>query len=331
MQKRLEAGEKSRRLAAVASLVIAVLVLALKAVAYQRTGSSAVLSDALESIVNVLAASVALFVISYASQPADLEHPYGHGKVEYFSAAFEGGLIFFAAVAISLESARTLYYGAQLKDLGEGIALTTLATGLNLGGGIYLKWVGRRQNSEALSASGSHLLSDVKTTVGVVLGLLLVHWTGQTWIDPAVALVVAFWLAYEGFGIARKSVGALIDEVDEASMKQIAEAIRKNRREGVIDIHLMRSIRSGSFHHIDAHLVVPEFWDVLRAHETAHGFEAAVIADYPFDAEFAFHLDPCRRKFCSICPVEPCPVRRKPFVALPTFEFADLAGPAMER
>lgn len=330
MQQTRHVDEKARRQAAIASLIVSVLVLSLKAAAYVKSGSSAVLSDALESIVNVLTAGVALFVIHFASQPADLDHPYGHGKAEYFSAAFEGGLIFFAAVAILLESTRSLWFGVNLRDIGEGIVLTTLATVLNLSAALYLRWVGRRQRSEALQASSAHLLSDVKTTVGVVIGLFLVNATGLTWIDPVVALIVASWLAFEGYSIARRSVGALIDETDEVSLSKLAEAIRRHRRIGVIDIHLMRSIRAGSFHHIDAHLVVPEFWDVLRAHEVAHGFEANVMEDYPYDAEFAFHLDPCRSKFCPVCAVESCPIRRKPFVANPEFAVKDLLGPARE-
>lgn len=330
MSKTSHVDEKARRQAAIASLIVSMLVLSLKAAAYVKSGSSAVLSDALESIVNVLTACVALFVIHFAAQPADTDHPYGHGKAEYFSAAFEGGLIFFAAVAILLESARSLWFGVHLRDIGEGIVLTSLATVLNFTAALYLRWVGRRQKSEALQASSAHLLSDVKTTVGVVLGLFLVHATGFTWVDPLIAVVVALWLAYEGYTIARRSVGALIDELDEAGLTVLAESIRRHRRTGVIDIHLMRSIRSGSFHHIDAHLVVPEFWDVLRAHETAHGFEKSVMQDYPFDAEFAFHLDPCRAKFCPICSVEPCPIRKKPFVAPPEFAVKDLLGPARE-
>jgi divalent metal cation (Fe/Co/Zn/Cd) transporter len=128
----------------------------------------------------------------------------------------------------------------------------------------------------------------------------------------------------ESFKIVRRSVSGLTDEMDEKSLKELSEAIQKNVRPGIINIHLLRAIRSGNFHHIDAHLIVPEFWDVAKAHKVTHDFEKKVVSQYPYDGEFAFHLDPCGRKYCTACDVPDCPVRQSPFVKRYSFESDDM-------
>ncbi|MBX2988436.1 MAG: cation transporter [Bdellovibrionaceae bacterium] len=320
--------DRSRLAAAWISFGASLGLLALKSYSYEVTGSSAVLSDALESIVNVLTAAVALFVIRFAAQPADREHPYGHGKAEYFSASFEGGLIFFAAMVIFLESLRAFFHGVSLRELDYGFLLMLIAALLNLLLGIYLKRTGRRQNSEALSASGAHVLSDVKTTVGVALGLLLVKITGYTWLDPLAAMIVALFLAWEGYRIVRRSVGGLMDERDFGLLETLAAAMWKHRRPGVIEIHQLRILRSGNFHHVDGHMVVPEYWDVSQAHELTERFERAVAAEYPHDIEFAFHTDPCRQRYCQVCDMPDCPIRLAAFKFLQPFTVPRLIGEA---
>lgn len=324
MPDSIPSGAAKIRRGALISLLVGVALLIVKAAAYQLTGSSAVLSDALESIVNVVTAATALAVVRFSLAPADDEHPYGHGKAEFVSAAFEGGLIFFAAIAIVLESARALVTGVQLRSLDAGFLLMIAAALANLALGLYLRRVSRRGNSQALAASSAHVLSDVKTTVGVAIGLVAVRLTGWTWLDPLAAAAVGLHLGWEGWGILRGSFAGLLDETDPKSLELLSAAIRKVRPAGVIEIHHLRAIRSGSFHHVDAHLVVPEFWDILEAHEVADRFEKAVVAEYPFDGEIAFHLDPCFRRFCVNCDLEACPVREKPFEHLKTFAVSEL-------
>ncbi|HWU44970.1 MAG TPA: cation diffusion facilitator family transporter, partial [Bdellovibrio sp.] len=288
-----------------------------------------VLSDALESIVNVVASLVALFVIRFAAQPADKDHPYGHGKAEYFSAAFEGGLIFFAALMIIGESIKAIVDHELPQKLEIGLAVIGLAAFFNLILGIYLKRVGTNHHSEALRASGAHVLSDVYTTVGIMVGLGLVLWTQLTWLDPLIAIGVGLQLAFSGFKIVRESWGGLLDEVDEKSLVDLSQAIEKNRKPGIIDIHHLRIIRAGSFHHVDAHLVVPEYWDVAKVHNETHEFETKVVSDYRFDGEIAFHLDPCKKSYCEICNVENCPIRQVPFKSLRAFTVKGLTeGPS---
>ncbi|MBK9323121.1 MAG: cation transporter [Bdellovibrionaceae bacterium] len=314
----------SRGRAAWISLSASTVIFSMKVGAYYLTHSTAVLSDALESTVNVVAAFAALVVLKIASQPADREHPYGHGKLEYFSAAFEGGLIFFAALMIIRESIDALFQGRTSHQLESGIIVVGAAAVFNLALGIYLKKVGEREKSEALKASGAHVISDVWTTVGVIVGIGLVLVTGLQWIDPVVAIAVALNLAHEGYKIVRKSGGSLLDEVDRDVLSDLAECLQRNRAPGIIDIHHLKIIRSGRFHHVDAHLVIPEFWNISEAHGACHSFESQVVEDYAFDGEIAFHLDPCKRAYCVSCKMADCQVRRGTFVKQPPFSVESL-------
>ncbi|MNJ93322.1 Ferrous-iron efflux pump FieF [compost metagenome] len=326
--KALNSADQIRNRAAWVSAIASILIFFLKIGAYKITGSAAVLSDALESIVNVLAALVALYVVRFASQPADHEHPYGHGKAEYFSSTFEGGMIFFAAIVIIGESIKSLIYHEAPQKLETGLIVVGVAALLNLALGLYLHRVGRKHHSEALKASGAHVLSDVYTTVGVMVGLGLVLLTDLPWIDPVVAILVGVNLAYSGFKIVRESLGGLLDEQDETSLEDLTKSLEQNRRPGIIDIHHMRAIRSGRFHHVDAHLVVPEYWDISHVHEVEQSFEADVVRDYVFDGELAFHLDPCKKSYCSVCVVENCPIRQEPFKEARPFTLKSLTdGP----
>lgn len=295
------------------SLVISFIVLTLKFIAYFQTSSAAILSDAIETITNVVTAVVAVVVLKYALAPADEEHPYGHGKLEYFSAAFEGGIILFAALAIIFESIRSLILGNEIQNLNTGLFYILIASFVNAAAGLYIRSIGRKQNSEALKASGAHLLADVKTTAGIIVGLLLYKLTGLKWIDPLIGVLVGFWLAYESVQIIKNNVGGLLDQTDLTSVGHLSEKIEKHLTPEIIDIHNLRIIRSGSFHHIDAHLVVPQFLEIHLVHELIHQFEKQVVLDYKFDGEFAFHTDPCYQKFCSICEVKDCPLRLSAF------------------
>ncbi len=315
-----------RQKASLLCVFVSILVLALKIMAYYVTRSSAVLSDALETVVNVIAALVGFAVIQYTLKPKDEDHPYGHGKVEYFSAAFEGGLILFASLLIFVEAINAFLNPRELEKLDLGMLLITLATALNLLTALYLRRTGQKVKSETLLASSVHLMSDVVTTFGVLIGLGIVHLSGLLWVDGLVTMILSIYLGFEGYRIIRRSISGLTDEMDDESLKALSESIKKNRKPGIIDIHNLRAIRSGSFHHIDAHLVLPEFWDVAHAHEISHEFEKKVVADYPYDGEFAFHMDPCKRKYCEFCDVKDCPVRRQEFRMLRDFQVKDIIG-----
>lgn len=311
---------KNKNSAAWVAFIASFFVLGLKTYAYYQTNSAAILSDAVESIVNVVTSIIALYVINYVSQPADEDHPYGHGKAEYFSAAFEGGLIFLASIWIVLESLRSLLQGSSAHQIENGFVWISLATGINLGVGLYLRYIGKKTKSEALEASGLHILSDVYTTVGVMIGLVLVIVTGWKWMDSAIAIIVGAQLSYESFKIVRGALGALIDQQDNGTLKLLTQALNNNRVPGIIDIHHLRTIRAGQFHHIDAHLVVPQFWEVGHVHEVTHAFEERVVAEYPYDGEIAFHLDPCNQAYCRNCALENCSLRKVSNESTPEFK-----------
>lgn len=308
------------------SLFLSLIVLGLKFLAYYLTRSTSVYSDALETIVNVLAAGFAFQIMRVVTQPADKEHPYGHGKLEYFSSAFEGGLIAFAALAIVYKAVSDFYRGPQILQVDVGFYLMIGAALVNLTLGLYLKKVAQQSMSAALQASSKHVLSDVWTTAGVVVSLVIVMITDWKWLDPIVALAVAFHLGIEGIKIVRNSASGLMDEMDQESLEKLSASIQKNRRPGFIDIHQLRMIRAGSFHHIDAHLVIPEFWDTKKAHEEASLFEKKVIAGYPYDGEIAFHLDPCERRYCRYCELSNCEIRKETFVAQKEFSPENLTS-----
>ena len=203
------------------SLAVSVVLLGAKYVAYRLTGSTAILSDALESIVNVVAAVFALGGLLFAGRPADRNHPYGHGKIEFFSAAFEGGLIAFAAVLIIYEVVLSLLRGVEVRQLEAGLGIVLGAGLVNLLLGVFLVRTGRRHSSLTLVADGQHVLSDFWTSIGIVAGLVLVRVTGLAWLDPVVAALVALNLMWTGARLVRQAAGGLLDEEDTALLDRL--------------------------------------------------------------------------------------------------------------
>jgi len=297
--------------------VVGLLLLGVKYVAYVATGSAAILSDALESITNVVGAGFALSGLLFARRPPDEGHPYGHGKIEYMSAVFEGGLISFAAVLVVWFSVQELIFGAQLEKIDLGLLLTVAAGLVNAALGVYLLRAGEKAGSVTLIADGRHVLADFKTSLGIVVGLVLVRITGATIFDPLAALAVGLNLAWTGARLVRHGAGGLLDEEDTALLARIVAAFDASSFPGIIRVHRLRAIRSGSITHADAHLIVPEYWTVETAHDALTAFEAAVLAAGEVDGEIAFHIDPCRRELCGVCDVADCPVRRFPFEGRP--------------
>ncbi len=329
VQDAYSAHSRARLGAGVASVVVSVALLAAKYQAYLLTGSTAILSDALESIVNVAAAAFAVGGLVFAGRPADRNHPYGHGKIEFLSAAFEGGLIAFAALVIIYQVVQTLIRGAQVRQLEWGLAIVLGAGLVNLGLGWFLLRIGRKYDSLALVADGQHVLSDFYTSAGIVLGLLLVRATGLAWIDPVVAAVVALNLLWTGARLVRHAAGGLLDEEDPAFLNRLLQVLGSHVGKGVIRVHHLRAIRAGRFHHIDAHLVVPEFWSVDRAHELSEDLARRVIEEMRVEGELAFHTDPCHRAYCAMCDLDGCPVRREPFRGRPQLTLEEAVRPDM--
>ena len=313
--------------AAYISLSLSLLLLILKFWAYHVTKSQAVFSDAMESIVNVVSAFLGIVVVIVAARPADQDHPYGHGKVEFFSAAFEGGLIAFAAILICAQAVQALWQGVELHELDFGILMILAAGVANLILGLYLLWVSKKHKSITLHASSQHVISDFWTSLAVVAGLIVVKFTKLSWLDPLVALIMGVNLAWTGFMLVRRSIGGLLDAEDKEILKNLLVIIEKHRPEGIIQVHHCRVMRSGNYHHIDAHVVIPEFWNIAEAHDQTYLFEEELMKDYPYGGELHLHADPCRRAYCQACEVKECPVRKEQFITRRQLSIEELTNP----
>lgn len=298
------------------ALLGGIAVLVAKLAAWRLTGSTAVFSDALESFVNVAAGALLLYSLYLSSQPADRNHPYGHGKVEFFSAGVEGTLIAVAAVLIAIEAVRQMIRGVELRSLDLGVILVTAATAANAAIGLHLIRVGRRVHSLALVADGRHLLTDVATSVGVIIGLALVWVTGLSILDPIVALIVAVQILRTGWQLSREAIGGLMDEANPAALEEMVKALELRREPSWIDTHSLRSWRSGAVEHVDLHMVVPRYFDADRLHDIDDQVEKALLAATRRPGEVITHFDPCRPRHCAGCSMEPCGVRSAPFAAL---------------
>ena len=320
-------ADADRKFASILSLVFGIILLGFKFYAYHVTNSQSIFSDALESIVNVVAAVITLIVVIAASKPADEDHPYGHGKIESIASTFEGGAILLAGVLIVIQSVQVFFHGAQVNDVNLGLAIVVGAGLVNGAIGLFLLSKGKRLHSEALKSSGMHLLSDTATSVGVLVGLLLVKYTGLSWIDPIVAVMFGLLLVYTGGNILIRSGNILIDGHDKETIERLRELFEKHYRAGIIQIHYTRVIRSGNYHHIDCHMVVPEFWSVFDTHEFSEVLEKEMMEDYPVAGELHIHHDPCRMLYCSECELENCPIRIAPFEKRGGFSFEEMTAP----
>ncbi|RZA08565.1 MAG: cation transporter [Proteobacteria bacterium] len=323
----LSRDAKLRLFGGLLSLGLGLGIMAMKFLAYRLTGSTALLSDALESVVNVVAAAFALWAVRAAEAPPDPEHPYGHGKLEFVTAVFEGGLISFAAIMIGYEAINALVHGAAAPNLDRGLGIVAVAGALNGFLGFVLIGIGRRTHSAALIADGKHVLTDFFTTIGILGGLALVKITGYAWLDPVIALLMAGLLASTGIPLVREAISALIDAADEKLLEAMLISFERHRRPGIIRLHHVRAMRNGRRIHVDGHVVVPEFWTVDEAHEETEAFETDVVTESFSEGEMEFHLDPCRRAYCRSCEVAPCPIRREPFAHRPPLSLLELLSP----
>jgi cation diffusion facilitator family transporter len=279
------------KLAATVSIAVAAVVMGLKYLAYWQTGSAALYSDALESIVNLVTAGVALYAIHVAFQPADRRHQFGHHKAEYFSAVIEGVLIVVAALLILHEAYDAYIRPRTLNNLTAGMAINAVATAINAGWCAFLINWGRKQRSPALVADGWHLLTDVVTSIGVLVGLGLANLTGWQVLDPALAALVALNILWAGWRLVRESVSGLMDEAVTAEVgRRIRQVIAANA-EGAIEAHDVKTRTAGRVTFIEFHLVVPGDMTVAKSHEICDRLEAALIEAVQ-GAEVLIHVEP---------------------------------------
>ncbi len=277
--------------------------------AFHLTRSSAVFSDALESIINVVASAFALMSIVLAARPPDKNHPYGHGKVEYFSAGFEGALIIIAAIGIFKSGLAHILKPQPLPNLTDGLYIL-LGTGLiNLILGLVLVRTGKKTHSLALTADGKHVLTDVITSAGVLLGLLLVHLTGLYWLDGAIACMVGFSILYTGIILIKESSAGLMDRAEPALLQEISSLLEKHRKDNWVGIHELRAFRSGSIVNVSLHLILPRGFSLSEAHLEAEEVEVVIEGYFEGRATVLVHLDPCSDPDCPVCRRYACELR----------------------
>ena len=293
--------------------VISVLLLVIKFAAYYITASVAILTDAWESIVNVMAGAIGLYSLYVAAKPKDADHPYGHGKAEFISAAAEGSMISVAGILIIYKSITQLIHPVELHKLDTGIWLIAVAGLLNYLLGYWCVRTGKKNNSLALIASGKHLQTDTYSTIGIIGGLVLIYFTGLKWIDGVVALVLGVFIMYTGYGIMRRSIAGIMDEADGFLLTEMVQMLNANRQENWVDLHNLRVIKYGSILHIDCHLTVPWYLNVREAHAEIDTLSALVRKTFGESVELFVHSDGCLPVQCPICDKEDCPVRQHPF------------------
>ncbi|WP_315818065.1 cation diffusion facilitator family transporter [Paraflavitalea speifideaquila] len=281
--------------------------------AYFLTHSVAILTDALESTVNVTAGFIGLYSLYVAAKPRDENHPYGHGKAEFLSAAVEGTLIGVAGLIIIYEAVDNLLHPRPLQKLDYGIILVALTAIINFSMGYYSIKRGHKNNSLALIASGKHLQSDTWSTLGIIVGLALIYFTGISWLDGAVAMLFGFILIFTGYRILRQSIAGIMDEADKELLMKMVEVLNNHRRENWIDLHNLRVIKYGGQLHVDCHLTVPWYFNVHEAHREIDQLSSLIRREFGHTLELFVHSDPCLDFSCSICTKKDCTVRKKPF------------------
>ncbi len=295
-------------------VAVSVLLFGVKMLAYLLTGSIAILTDALESTVNVLTGFTGLFSLVVAARPRDGNHPYGHGKVELISASFEGIMIVLAGGVIIYESCLHLAQPKTIQQLDTGILLIVSTALINFLLGTYCIQIGKRNKSIALTASGRHLQSDTYTTLGIVVGLILIKLTGVKWIDSVSGIFFGGLILVQGYRIIRQTVAGIMDEADMELLLQVIKVLDENKLPVWIDLHNLRIIKYGPLMHLDCHLSVPWYFNVNEAHKAVDALEALVAQNFPHALEMFVHLDGCMPPdSCRVCPVEDCAERKRPF------------------
>jgi len=294
-------------------VTVAIVLFVIKITAWLLTNSVSILTDALESTVNVIAGIIGWYSLYVAAKPRDFDHPYGHGKAEFISAAVEGTLIVIAGLIIIYEAILNFLHPHPLQKLDYGIILVAVSAVINFIMGNIAIRRGQKNNSLALIASGKHLKSDTYSTIGIIIGLVLIYFTKINIIDSIVAFIFAGIIIYTGYKIIRSSIAGIMDEADDELLKNMITVLNQNRRENWIDLHNLRVIKYGSVLHIDCHLTVPWYLNVHEAHAEIDALGELIRKQYGTAIEFFVHSDGCLDFSCNICSKENCWVRQHSF------------------
>ncbi len=287
--------------------------LVVKFIAYYITNSVSVLTDALESIVNVVAGFIGLYSLYIAAKPKDTNHPYGHGKAEFISAAVEGTLVLSAGSIIIYSAVKSLLLPTAIRSIDTGIYLIAATAVANWALGFVAYRQGKKNNSLALIASGKHLQTDSYSTFAIILGLILIAFTNYLWIDSVVAIGFGLFIIYTGYSIIKSSLAAIMDEADMDLLSEMVGLLNKNRRDSWVDLHNLRVIKYGTVLHVDCHLTVPWYLNVSEAHVEVEHLSNLIRTQFGESLELFVHSDDCQYFQCHLCDKKACPVRQHDF------------------
>jgi len=294
-------------------VVIAVVLFFVKLAAYYLTQSVAVLTDALESTVNVIAGFIGLYSLYVAAKPRDEDHPYGHGKAEFLSAAVEGSLVIMAGLIIIYEAVMDFIHPHVLDKLDKGIYLVAFTAVVNFIVGAVSIYKGKKNGSMALEASGSHLQTDTYSTLGIIVGLVIIWYTKLNILDAIVSLLFAAIISVTGYRILRRSIAGIRDEADMKLLQRMVAYLNTHRRDNWIDLHNLRVIKYGDILHVDCHLTLPWYLNLVEAHVEIDALTALIRKEFGEAVEFFVHTDACMDFSCPICTKGGCQVRKHAF------------------
>lgn len=294
-------------------LVAGLIIAGLKAYLYFITKSNAIFSDALESIVNVSANTITLYSLYLSSKPRDKTHPYGHGKIEFLAAGFEGSLLFASGI-ITIFKAIEDYFSDTFLNLSGISLLGVLILGFaNYFLGYLSEKKGNKTNSPALISGGSHLKSDGYTTMGILLSLILVYFSNWTWLDSFIAILAGIFILYQGFKVVKSSILDIMGTADESILEKIVTHLDQTRKPAWIDIHNLRILKFGSEYHVDAHVTLPYFYSNKIVHEEMKEMHKLINQHFNSDVELFIHPDPCEPFCCHYCEMPNCSERNQSF------------------
>jgi len=294
------------------ALATGIVLMLVKFAAYLLTNSNAILTDAMESIVNVVASGFAFYSIHLAARPKDRNHPYGHGKVEFFSVFLEGGLIFIAGVLIVGKAGYSIFFPDPVGNLMSGMGLIAFTGLANFALGAYMVRQSRVLNSLTLQADGKHLQTDAYSTVGLLAGLLVMYLTGLVWIDIVLSLGLGLYILWSGYKLLRRSIAGLMDESDTKLVSEIASILQRHRENDWIDVHNLRVQRYGHELHIDCHVTLPNYYGLTRVHDEVSAIDELINTHLHANTELFIHADPCIPACCRYCRMESCLIRSAP-------------------
>lgn len=285
-----------------------------KFIAYFLTNANSILTDATESIVNVIASAFAFYSIYLATIPKDENHPYGHGKVEFFSAFLEGVLIALAGIIIVFKASYDFFYPKEINQLYTGALIIGITGVINALVAFYLINTGKKHKSIALEADGKHLLTDAVSSAGLVIGIVLIQITQFYWLDGLISILFGIYILVNGYKLTRKSIGGLMDESNLDLVQNIVKILQQHKHESWIDVHNLRAQQYGADLHIDCHVTLPYYYDLNAVHKEISNIDQLINITGSHQTELFIHADPCLPACCNYCKMNDCKVRAEDFI-----------------